>query len=122
MGAVIYFILWIAPLVGRPLVRRLFGLAYSDVKPALAQNGEIATIILGVLIMGIWVFNCARETTASGLLLTEFTTETNVRVVIESVLMAILVEGMLSALAMVMPESGSGQEGEIRPTMVKSRF
>lgn len=122
VGATIYFLVRIAPLIGRPLVRRLFGLAYSDDEAALAQTGEIAVIILGVLIVGIWIFNCARETNASGKLLTEWPADVFVRVVAESIVMAIMVEGMLSAVAMVVPGLGKGKEGDRRPTMVRSAF
>lgn len=118
----IYLILRIAPLIGRPLVRRLFGLAYSDDKAALTQTGEIATIILGFLILGIWVLDCARETTTSGLLLTEWSVGMVVRVMAESILAAILVEGMLSGLSLVLPGSHNDQDAEGRRTMVKSMF
>ena len=118
----IYLILRIAPLIGRPLVRRLFGLAYSDDKAALTQTGEIATIILGFLILGIWVLDCARETTTSGLLLTEWSVGMVVRVMAESILAAILVEGMLSGLSLVLPGSHNDQDAEGRRTMVQSMF
>ena len=117
-------LLKIAPPLGRPLVRRLFGLAYSDDQAALTQTGEIATLILSVLIIGIWISDCARETAANGLLLTEWSAGTRVRVMMESVAVAIAVEGLLSGLMLVLPgaEHGEGDGDRGRRTLVKSVF
>ena len=117
-----YGIYRLIPLIGRPLVRRLFGLAYSEDDKALGQTGGVALLMFGLLLIGLWIVNCARERDPSGRMRTEWTSDQLLLVLISSLLEAILVEGMLNALTIVVPRFGRDvTEGE-RPIMVRSVF
>jgi len=109
-------VLWIAPLLGRPLIRRIFGLAHSNDPSALAETGGFATLLLVILMIGIFAFNCGRETSTTGLELFHWDGRIQLRVLAESVIAAVLVEGMLSALALMVPRSETRRGGGRRLT------
>lgn len=122
LGLILYGLYHLPRLIGRPLVRRLFDLAYSDDAKALRQTGDLAIFVFGLLFMGIWICKGTRERDEDGQVRTEWTSDQLLRILTSSILEAVLVEGMLSAVAILLPRFGRGVDEGERPIMVPSLF